>query len=200
MHQMQKIQPIVTKKGYKTPSGRGKRTTHSLHGGLAKMMDAVVEVYLAFASIVSAKKTGTMCMPPTTRIPRTMVRVEAAGQIYEQGVVIPYLPGGAVTKTPDTSVEIGRRTRACWMRIIRRYRREIEDQPEVAVSLKTRMVKKVEVIDALLYGRSTTWILRQEHYDKLRTVHDRVLPRIIGTQRKRRDNRMTSYNLTMPSR
>ena len=35
---------------------------------------------------------------------------------------------------------------------------------------------------------------RQEHYPKLRTVHHRVLPRIIGAQRKRPDHRMTSYN------
>ena len=43
MHEMQKIQSVVTKKGgSKTPSGRGKRMTHSLHGGLAKMIDAVV--------------------------------------------------------------------------------------------------------------------------------------------------------------
>ena len=70
------------------------------------MTDAVVEVYLAFASTVSAKKTDTKCMP-LPRMPRTMVRVEAA-----------------VTEAPDTSVEIGRRARACWMRI-RRYLREL---------------------------------------------------------------------------
>ena len=35
--------------------------------GLAKMMKIIVEVCRAFALIVSAKKTETMCMPP----PRT---------------------------------------------------------------------------------------------------------------------------------
>ena len=34
----------------------------------------------------------------------------------------------------------------------------------------------------------------QEHYSKLRTVHHRVLLRIIGAQRKRPDLRTTSYN------
>ena len=70
----------------------------------------------------------------------------------------------------------------------------VYDQPEVALSLKTRMVK-VEAFEALLYGCST-WTLRQEHYAKLRTVQNRVfLLRIIGTQRKRLDHhRMTSYN------
>ena len=48
-------------------------------------------------------------------------------------------------------------------------------------------------IEALLYGCST-WTLRQEHYAKLRTVHHRVLLRIIGAQRKRPDHLMTSYN------
>ena len=157
--------------------------------GLAKMMEVIVEVCRAFGLTVSAKKTETMCMPPP-RTPRTMVRIEAAGQIYKQVQSFTYL-GGAVTETPDMSIEIARRTSACWARI-RRYSRELYGQPKVALSLKTRMVK-AEAIEALLYGCST-WTLRQEHYAKLRTVHHRVLLRIIGAQRKRPDHRMTSYN------
>ena len=156
--------------------------------GLVKMMEVIVEVCRAFALTVSAKKTETMCMPPRT--PRTMVRTEAAGQIYKQVQSFIYLKG-AVTETPDMSVEIARRTRACWMRI-RRYSRELYDQPKVALSLKTRMAK-AEAMKALLYGFST-WTLRQKHYAKLRTVHHRVLLRIIGAQRKRPDHRMTSYS------
>ena len=150
--------------------------------GLAKMMEVIVEVCRAFALTVSAKETETMCMPPP-HTPRTMVQIEAAGQTYKQVQSFTYL-GGAVTEVPDTSVEIARRTRACWMRI-RRYLRELYDQPKVAFSLKTRMVK-AEAIEALLY-RCSTWTLRQEHYAKLRTVHHRVLFRIIGAQRKRPD-------------
>ena len=98
-----------------------------------------------------------------------------------------------MTETPDMSVEIARRTSACWARI-RRYSRELYGQPKVTLSLKTRMVK-AEAIEALLYGFSITWTLRQEHYAKLRTVRHRVLLRIIGAQRKRPDHhRMTSYN------
>ena len=96
-----------------------------------------------------------------------------------------------MTEVPDMSVEITRRTCACWMRI-RRYLRELYDQRKVALSLKIRM-DKAEAIEALLYGCST-WALRQEHYAKLRTVHNRVLLCIIGAQRKRPDHRMTSYN------
>ena len=127
---------------------------------------------------------------PSPRTPRTMVRIEAAGKIYKQVQSFTYL-GGAVTETPDLSIEIARRTRACWMRI-RRYSRELYGQPKVALSLKTRMVK-AETIEALLYGCST-WTLRQEHYAKLRAVHHRVLLCIIGAQRKRPSPRMTSYN------
>ena len=85
--------------------------------GLAKIMEVIVEVCRAFTLTVSAKKTETICMsPPHT--PRTMVRIEAAGKIYKQVQSFTYL-GGAVTETPDISVEIARRTRACWMRIRR---------------------------------------------------------------------------------
>ena len=156
--------------------------------GLAKMMEVIVEVCRAFA-LNPAKKTETICMPPS-RTPRTMVRIEAAWQIYKQVQSFTYL-GGAVTETPDMSVEIARRTCACWMRI-RRYSRGLYGQPKVALSLKTRIVK-AEATEALLYGCST-WTLRQEHYAKLRIVHHRVLLRIIGEQRKGPDHRMTSYN------
>ena len=105
--------------------------------------------------------------PPRT--PRTIVRIEAAGQIYKQVQSFTHL-GGAVTETPDMSAEVARGTRACWRRI-RRYQRELYDQPKVALSLKTRMVKS-EAIETLLDGCST-WTLRQEHYDKLRTVYNR---------------------------
>ena len=96
-----------------------------------------------------------------------------------------------MTETPDMSVELTRRARACWMRI-RPYLREIYGQPNIALSLKTQMVK-TKAIEALLYGCST-WTLREERYAKLRTVQHRVLLRIIGAQRKRTAHRVTSYN------
>ena len=119
--------------------------------GLAKMTEVILKVCRAFVLTVSAKKTETMCMPPP-HTPQTMVRVEAAGKIYKQVQSFAYL-GGAVAETPDMSVEIARWVRACWMRI-RRYLRELYDQPKVALSLKTRMVK-AEAIEALLYGCNT---------------------------------------------
>ena len=119
-------------------------------------MEVIVEVCRAFALPVSIKKTWTMYMPPP-RKPRTMVQVKAAGQTYKQVQSFTYL-GGAVTETPGISVEIARRTRACWMRI-RRYLHKLYDQPKVAPFLKTRMVK-AEAIEALLY-RCSTWKLRR---------------------------------------
>ena len=131
-------------------------------------MEFIVEVCRAFALTVSAKKTEIMYMPPP-RTPRTMVRVEAAGKIYKQVQYFMYYLEGAVTETSeDMSVEIARRTRACWMRI-RRYLRKLYDQQKITLSLKIRMVK-TEAIEAHLYGCST-WTLYQERYAKLRTAH-----------------------------
>ena len=158
--------------------------------GLAKMMGVFVKACRAFAlTVSSSNKTDIMWRPPP-RTPRTMVQVEAATQIYKQAQSLTYL-GGTVTEISHMSVKISRRTRACWMRI-RRYLRELYDQPKVALSLKTRMVK-AEAIEALLYG-CNTWTLRQEHYAKPRTVHHRILLRFIGAQRKIPDRRMISYN------
>ena len=57
---------------------------------------------------------------------------------------------------------------------------QLYDRPTVPLDLNVRMVK-AEAVEALLYG-SLTWTLRQEHYKELRTVHHRVLLRIIGKQ------------------
>ena len=71
---------------------------------------------------------------------------------------------------------------------MRRYLREVYDKPKVALSLKTRMVKADE-IEALLYGCST-WTLCREHFPKIRTVHKRVLLRIIGERVNELDSKM----------
>ena len=89
-------------------------------------------------------------------------RIEPAGQIYKYVQSFSYYLGGAVTETPDMSAEIARRTRACWMGI-RRYLRELYDQPKVALSLKARMVK-AEAIEApvwMQYVDSPRGTLRQ---------------------------------------
>ena len=122
--------------------------------GLAKMMEVIVEVCRAFALTVLAKKTETMCMPPP-RKPPTMVQVEATEQIYEEVQSFTCLGGAA--ETPNMSVEIARRTRACWM-CIGRYLRELYDQLKVALSPKTRMVTRPSCMDAVRgpFARNTT--------------------------------------------
>ena len=80
------------------------------------------------------------------------MRVAAARQIYIQVQSFTYL-WGAVTETPDISVEIVKRTRACWMRI-RRYLRELYNRPKVALCVKTLIIK-AEAIEALMYGYRT---------------------------------------------
>ena len=57
----------------------------------------------------------------------------------------------------------------------------------------SRSMVKAEAIEALPYECSTR-TLPQERHSKLRTVHHRVLLRIIGAQRKSLDHRMASYN------
>ena len=73
-------------------------------------------------------------------------------------------------------------THACWMHI-KRYLREIYDQPKVALSIKLRMIKDEAIEALLLYGFST-WKLSQEHYANPSTVHHRDLLPIIGAQRR----------------
>ena len=58
--------------------------------------------------------------------------------------------------------------------------------------LTSRPMVKAEAVEALLYG-NVTWTVRQEHYKKLRTVHHRVLLRIIRKQRRSRDHRILSH-------
>ena len=67
--------------------------------GLAKVMKVIVEVCRAFGLTASAKKTETICMPPPRTL-RTMVRVEAAGQIYEQVQLFNYLARGRRDRNP----------------------------------------------------------------------------------------------------
>ena len=75
---------------------------------------------------------------------------------------------------------------------IRRYQRELYDRPGVRLDLKVRMIK-AEAIEALLYG-CATWTTRQDHYNKLRTIHHRVLLRIIGAKRRKSDHRVLAYS------
>ena len=89
------------------------------------------------------------------------------------------LTGGAITKRSEMSTKITRKAGACRMRF-RRYPRELYNWTIMDLFLMTRMVK-TEAIEAPLHGcTSSKSTVRQDHYSKLRTVHERILPRIIG--------------------
>ena len=153
------------------------------------MVEAIGEVCRTFTRIVSEKKTETSAHTfPTYTVDNDASRT--ARQTYNQVQSFTCLRGTA-TEILDTSSEIARQTRACWTHI-RRYLREFYNQPKVALSLGTRLVK-VDAIEALLNG-CITWTLCQKHYSKLRTLHYRVLLLIIGAQLKSPDHRMTSCN------
>ena len=77
---------------------------------------------------------------------------------------------------------------------IRQYLSELYNLPKVVFSLKVRMIKVETVVNALIYGCSSTWTLAQEQLPKLRTVHHRVLLCIIGAQCKRPEHLMISYS------
>ena len=69
---------------------------------------------------------------------------------------------------------------------------ELHDRKTAPISLEVRMLK-AEVIEILLYG-FVTWTLGADHFGKLRTVHHRVLLRVIDFQRRQRaDNTTLSF-------
>ena len=70
-------------------------------------MAVIVEVCGAFGLTVSEKKTETMQMS-IPHGPVMPITINAAGQHYRQTASFIYL-GGAVTETPNLSVEIDRR-------------------------------------------------------------------------------------------
>ena len=63
----------------------------------------------------------------------------------------------------------------------------------VCFVLFNQWMVKAEAVEALLYG-CVTWTTRLKHYRKSRTVHHRVLLRIIGARRRRSDHRVLAYN------
>ena len=74
----------------------------------------------------------------------------------------------------------------------RHYTWELYNRPKASLlHPKARMVE-VEIVVALLY-RCARWTPLEGHYDKFRTSHHRMYPRILGVRCKLPDNRILSY-------
>ena len=82
---------------------------------LQKIISVFVEVFGACGLTVSEKKTEVITMP-TPRAPVEKMRIEAAGQRFNQTDTFVDLEGSG-SETPDAFAEISRPTRACWMRV-----------------------------------------------------------------------------------
>ena len=116
--------------------------------------------------------------------------IEAAGQRYRQTTQFLYL-GGILHENADLSLEIERRTRLMWAGF-KRFGPELYDRKTAPTSVKDRMLK-AEVMETLLYG-CVTWTLGAELFAKLRTVHHRVLMKVVGFQRRQHaDYTILSY-------
>ncbi|CAB1114901.1 unnamed protein product [Ectocarpus sp. CCAP 1310/34] len=168
--------------------------------GLARMMTIIVEVFGEFGLTVSEKKTETLLMrakdKPTTTSqppPPPPLTMEAAGQKYAQTTEFRYL-GGLVNEHGDLTREIKYRSRGAWA-WLRRYGRELFDRPKAPFRLNIRLLQ-AEAMGALLYGRMT-WSPLSGHYQTLRSIHHRLLLRVIGDERKKDTYRQLSYAQTL---
>ncbi|CAB1096389.1 unnamed protein product [Ectocarpus sp. CCAP 1310/34] len=168
--------------------------------GLARMMTLIVEVFGEFGLTVSEKKTETLLMrakdkPTTTSqpAPPPPLTIEAAGQKYAQTTEFRYL-GGLVNEHGDLTREINYRSRGAWA-CLRRYGRELFDRPQAPFRLKIRLLQ-AEAMEALLYG-CMTWSPLSGHYQTLRSIHHRLLLRVIGYKRKKDTYRQLSYAQTL---
>ncbi|CAB1119777.1 unnamed protein product [Ectocarpus sp. CCAP 1310/34] len=144
--------------------------------------DDDVEVFGEFGLTVSEKKTETLLMSakdkPTTTSrppPPPPLTIEAAGQKYAQTTDFRYL-GGLVNEHGDLTREINYRSRGAWA-CLRRYGRELFDRPQAPFRLKIRLLQ-AEAMEALLYG-CMTWSPLSGHYQTLRSIHHRLLLRVI---------------------
>ena len=103
------------------------------------MMEVTVEVCRAFALTVSVKKTDRDHVHDSTAYAVDDGASRSSRANLQTVQCFTYL-GDAVTETPVMSTEVARWTRSYRIRI-RRFLRELHDQPKVSLSLNTRMIK-----------------------------------------------------------
>ena len=120
--------------------------------GLTRMMGVIVVVCQEFGLTVSEKKTEAMHLWSHPHTASNALRIEAAGQRYEQTTEFVYL-GGAISESADLDIEIKRRIGAAWASV-RKYSSHLYDRRNARLSLNIRLFK-AEVMEAMLYGWAT---------------------------------------------
>ena len=91
--------------------------------------------------------------------------------------------GGGISESANLDTEVKRRIGAAWASV-RKYSSQLYDRWNARLSLKIRLFK-AEVMEAMLYG-CAMWTMRSQEFSSLRTVHHKLLLRIIGIRRKDR--------------
>ena len=156
--------------------------------GLGKMMTMIVTACSAFGLMASEAKTEAVCLQ-TKGGGKMSFAINAAGQVYKQTIEFVYL-GRAISANRDLCTEITRRLQRDW-ECLQRYKMEINDRLGVRLRLKVRSLK-AEVVETLLYGR-TTWSPNKPDYDRLQQVHHSMLLLCLGWRKRKRDDHSLSY-------
>ena len=116
--------------------------------GLTRMMGVIVVACQEFGLTVSEKKTEAMHLWSHPHTASNALRIEAAGQRYEQTTEFVYL-GGAISESADLDIEIRRRIGPAWASV-RKYSSQLYDRRNAQLSLKIRLFK-AEVMEALCF-------------------------------------------------
>ena len=150
--------------------------------GLTKIMGVIFSACQEFGLAVSAKKTEAMHLGYDPSTASKTLRIEAAGQRYEQTTEFVYL-GDDISESADLDTEIKHRIGAAWASV-RRYSSQLYDRWNARLSPKIGIFK-AEVVEAMLYG-CATWTMRFQDFSSLHTAHHKLLLHVIGFRRKDR--------------
>ena len=102
---------------------------------------------------------------PKQALRTSLIVIGATGQRYRQATQSLYL-GGLVNESANVFPEINRRPRLLAWPCHKRLTRELYDTEVAPFTLNARMLK-AEVSEALLYGR-VTWTLGKQQFAELR--------------------------------
>ena len=151
--------------------------------GLTRIMNVIVVACQEFGLTVSEKKTEAMHLWSNPSTASNELRMEVAGQRYNQTTEFVYL-SGAISESADLDNEIKRRIDAAWASV-RKYSPQLYHRRNARLSLKISLLEAEEVMEAMLYG-CATWTMHSQDFSRLRTAHHKLLLRIIDFRHKDR--------------